>query len=73
MDPLKATHRLGSIVGDPSFEHGLQMYTTALMGVVTDLHRNGVYDFRVRVVTGDTIELTFENPGDATMFKLRWS
>lgn len=73
LDPLVARYRLGNIVGNPDFERGLQMYTTELMRMVTDLHRNGVYDFGVKVITGDTVELTFYSEDDVTLFRLRYS
>lgn len=72
-DPLTVTHKLGNICGHPSFEDGLQMYTDALMRIASDLHGRGVEGFRVRVLTGDTIEVSFSNADDATMFRLRWA
>jgi hypothetical protein len=72
-DPLRVTHRLGSIVGNPSFEVGLQQYTDRLLEVTGDLQRRGITGFTVRVVTGDTIELSFGSVDDAAMFRLRWS
>lgn len=72
-DQLRVRHRLGSIVGNHSFEVGLQQYTDRLLEVTGDLQRRGITGFTVTVVTGDTIELSFNSADDATMFRMRWS
>jgi hypothetical protein len=62
--------KLGDLIGRPDFRDALDEFLQAVHEMTTDLHRLDIWDYEVKVYTGEVVRFDFHSQESADAFRL---